>query len=178
MSGGGSKYLRSSVSCVSVLLPPACLDLGVWCRIGCDGNMSMGWIVSVWLVLSSKKEIWMKKVSRAHPNEISEKWPVRSRARCFCRSCKDTRPKAQVVCMSRAKKKEKSEIRDILNCLIGSNWIDSSKYFWFFLTFFFLLGGSRFVWMHPVHTHKPTSPGVVVGMSRAKKKKKVRLETF
>jgi hypothetical protein len=72
-----------------------------------------------------------------------------------------------VVGMSRAKKK-KSEIRDILNCLIGSNWIDSSKYFWFFLTFFFLLGGSRFVWMHPVHTHKPTSPGVVVGMSRAR----------
>ena len=73
-----------------------------------------------------------------------------------------------VVGLSRAKKKKKSEIRDILNSLIGSNWIDSSKYFWFFLTFFFLLGGSRFVWMHPVHTHKPTSPGVVVGMSWAR----------
>ncbi len=73
-----------------------------------------------------------------------------------------------VVEKKKKKKKKKSEIRHILNCLIGSNWIDSSKYFWFFLTFFFLLGGSRFVWMHPVHTHKPTSPGVVVGMSRAR----------
>ena len=57
------------------------------------------------------------------------------------------------VC-DRPKKKKKSEIRDILNSQIGSNWIDSSNFFWFFLTFFFLLGGSRFVWMHPVHTHK------------------------
>ena len=27
------------------------------------------------------------------------------------------------------KKKRKGEIRDILNCQIGSNWIDSRKYF-------------------------------------------------
>ncbi len=85
-----------------------------------------------------------------------------------------TKRQGVVVCMSRAKKKKKSEIRDILNCLIGSNWIDSSKYFWFFLTFFFLLGGSRFVWVHPVHTHKPTSPGVVVGMSRARARARAR----
>ena len=85
---------------------------------------------------------------------------------------KKTTSPGVVVGMSRAKRKKKSEIRDILNCLIGSNWIDSNQYFWLFLTFLFLLGGSRFVWVHPVHTHKPKSPCVVVCVSQAKKKKK------
>ncbi len=33
------------------------------------------------------------------------------------------------------------------------------------------------MWVHPVHTHKPTSPGVVVGMSRARARARARAST-